>query len=206
MQITKLSKQGKYKVQIELDEEYAFFLYTKEIRRLGLEEGDELSEQLIDEIYRLILYPRAKEKALSLLQYRNRTRQELSRKLQQNGYPQEITEQVMAFLEEYHLIDDEAYVRSFIELNSRKKSRLKMQHDLALKGISQEQFLRIWEEQEENLEEESLRGQIEKRIRSKGAIDKENYQSFYAYFARKGYSSAMICRLLKEYQTEEQDF
>ena len=73
MQITKLAKQGKYKVQIELDGEYAFFLYAKEIKRLGLEEGDELSEQLIEEIYQLILFPRAKEKALSLLQYRNRT-------------------------------------------------------------------------------------------------------------------------------------
>ena len=36
MQITKLAKQGKYKVQIELDGEYAFFLYAKEIKRLGV--------------------------------------------------------------------------------------------------------------------------------------------------------------------------
>ena len=124
MKITKLAKQGKYKVQIELDGEYAFFLYAKEIKRLGLEEGDELSEQLIEEIYQLILFPRAKEKALSLLQYRNRTQLEMKRKLVQNGYPEIIAEQVMQFLGEYRLIDDEKYVISYIEMNIRKKRRL----------------------------------------------------------------------------------
>ncbi|MDO4942025.1 MAG: regulatory protein RecX [Lachnospiraceae bacterium] len=202
MLITKLSKQGKYKVQVELDEEYAFFLYTKEIKRLGLEEGDELSEQLIEEIYRLILFPRAKEKALSLLQYRNRTKKELSQKLLQNGYPQDIIERVMFFLDEYHLIDDEAYTRSFIELNSRRKSRRQMEHDLSLKGITKEMFMRIWEEQEDDPEERSLKEQIEKRVRVKGMIDDKNFQKFFSYFARKGYSPAMICRLLKEYQSE----
>lgn len=202
MLITKLSRQGKYKVQVELDENYVFFLYMKEIRRLGLKEGDELSEQLIEEIYRLILFPRAKEKALSLLQYRNRTKKELSQKLMQNGYPKAVTDQVMLFLDEYHLIDDEAYTRSFIEINGRRKSRRQMQHDLSLKGISQEMFMRIWEEQEDDPEEWSLREQIEKRIRVKGMVDDKNFQKFFSYFARKGYSSAMICRLLKEYQGE----
>ena len=204
MQITKLAKQGKYKVQIELDGEYAFFLYAKEIKRLGLEEGDELSEQLIEEIYQLILFPRAKEKALSLLQYRNRTQLEMNRKLVQNGYPEIIAEQVMQFLGEYRLIDDEKYVISYIEMNIRKKSRLQIQHELSLKGIDKGLFLRIWEAQEEDLEEQALREQVEKRIRSKGPINTENYPKFYAYFARKGYSSGMICRLLKEYQTAEE--
>ena len=169
MQITKLAKQGKYKVQIELDGEYAFFLYAKEIKRLGLEEGDELSEQLIEEIYQLILFPRAKEKALSLLQYRNRTQLEMNRKLVQNGYPEIIAEQVMQFLGEYRLIDDEKYVISYIEMNIRKKSRLQIQHELSLKGIDKGLFLRIWEAQEEDLEEQALREQVEKRIPVKRA-------------------------------------
>ena len=107
---------------------------------MGLEEGDELSEQLIEEIYQLILFPRAKEKALSLLQYRNRTQLEMNRKLVQNGYPEIIAEQVMQFLGEYRLIDDEKYVISYIEMNIRKKSRLQIQHELSLKGIDKDCF------------------------------------------------------------------
>jgi regulatory protein len=200
MRITKLVRDGKNKVRIELDEEYAFFLYAKEVKRLGLEEGGELSNQLAEEIRQLILFPRAKEKALSLLQYRNRTKKELEQKLRQTGYPEQIIEQVISFLEEYRLLNDEQYVRNYIEVYGRKKSRIQMQQQLSLKGISKELFLTVWEQQPEDGEEQALREQIEKRIRTKGPITSDNFQKYYAYFARKGYASSMIGHLLKEYK------
>jgi regulatory protein len=200
MRITKLVRDGKNKVRIELDEEYAFFLYAKEVKRLGLEEGGELSDQLAEEICQLILFPRAKEKALSLLQYRNRTKKELEQKLRQNGYPEQIIDQVISFLEEYRLLNDEQYVRNYIDVYGRKKSRIQMQQHLSLKGISKELFLTVWEQQPEDGEEQALREQIEKRIRIKGPVTSDNFQKYYAYFARKGYASSMISHLLKEYK------
>jgi regulatory protein len=200
MIITKISHGEKKKVLIELDGEYAFFLYEKEIKRLRLKEGDEMKEQLAEDICQLILFPRAKEKALSLLQYRNRTKKELAQKLRLSGYPDSIIEQVIVFLEEYHFLDDEAYVRSYIEIYGKKKSRLLMQQQLSLKGIGKELFLSVWEEQADDVEQQALREQIEKRIRMKGPITYENYPKFYAYFARKGYASVMIADLLKEYR------
>ena len=94
--------------------------------------------------------------------------------------------------------------RRIAELQAERAERLQIQHELSLKGIDKGLFLRIWEAQEEDLEEQALREQVEKRIRSKGPINTENHPKFYAYFARKGYSSSMICRLLKEYQTAEE--
>jgi regulatory protein len=75
-----------------------------------------------------------------------------------------------------------------------------MQQQLSLKGISKELFLTVWEQQPEDGEEQALREQIEKRIRIKGPVTSDNFQKYYAYFARKGYASSMISHLLKEYK------
>ncbi|MCQ2492488.1 MAG: recombination regulator RecX [Lachnospiraceae bacterium] len=200
MKVTRLFFDGKYKVRIDIDGDYAFFLYKKELRKLKIKEGAELSAKAMNDIYELLLYPRCKNKALGLLQYRNRTCKELRDKLSQNGYPEIIVARVMQFLIDYGFLDDEAYTRSYIELKSGRKSRLQLQQELARKGISRELFQSIWEEQPEDFEEEGLRIAMEKRMRSKGPVTKENFQKHYGYFARKGYSSGRIINMLKEYQ------
>lgn len=200
MTITQLEKDGKYKVMVFLDGVYRFFLYEKEVRRLQLETGDEITDQLLEEIEQLILLPRAKNKALALLQYKSRTMYELRQKLKEQGYPENIVSDVMEFLLRYGFLDDYAYVRSYIDLYGGRKSRLQLQMELSRKGISKEIFQALWEEQESDFEEEALKGLIEKRIRQKGPVTRENFQKHYAYFARKGYPSSSIVRLLKEYQ------
>lgn len=200
MIITKLDPDGKQKVRIDLDGEYAFFLYAKEVRRLQLEEGSEVSGQLVNDIYQLILYPRAKEKALSLLKYRNRTRKELEDKLIQAGYPDTIVDSVLKFMEEYGFINDIMFVRSYIEIQGKKKSRMQLIQDLGRKGISKEMFQNIWEERPDGMEEQVLRELVEKRVRTKGPVTKDNFQKYYGHFARKGYPSSQIVKLLKEFQ------
>lgn len=200
MIVTRLIPDGKYKIHIELDGEKGFSLYKKEIRRLQIEEEMELPEKIVEQIYEEILYPRAKEKALSLLQYRNRTKLEMKQKLEQNGYPKEIIDRVDEFLQRYGFLDDERYTKSYIELYAKKKSRLQMQQDLRRKGISKELFSEIWEEQPEESEEESLKKLMEKRFRNGNIPTKETFQKHYAFFARRGYPSSMIVKLLNEYQ------
>lgn len=204
MIVTRLIPDGKYKIHIELDGEKGFSLYKKEIRRLQIEEEMELSEKIVEQIYEKILYPRAKEKALSLLQYRNRTKLEMKQKLEQNGYPKEIINRVDDFLQRYGFLDDEQYTKSYIELYAKKKSKLQMQQDLRRKGISKELFSEIWEEQPEESEEESLKKLMEKRFRNGNMPTKETFQKHYAFFARRGYPSSMIVKLLKEYQLSDE--
>ncbi len=207
MTVTQLKLDGKYKVQVDLDGEYAFFLYQKELRRFCFKEGDELSDQLVEDIYQLILLPRAKDKALSLLKYGNRTTKELSQRLEQAGYPAVIIRQVLEFLKEYRFLDDKAYVQSYIELHGQKKSRMQMQQELGRKGILKEMFEQAWEERPEEMEEQALKALMQKRMRTKGPVTKENFQKHYAFFARKGYPSSMIIRLLSEYRDREcEDF
>ena len=45
-----------------------------------------------------------------------------------------------------------------------------------------------------------MKEQLEKRIRQKGPVTEENFQKYYGFFARKGFSSHSILYFLKKYK------
>lgn len=193
-----LEPAGRKQTRLYLDEERYCLLYSGEIRRLGLKEDMELSEIQKNELDSLLLR-RAKLKAMNLLKVSDRTKEEIRTRLRRLELPDTCIEGAVSYVEGYHYIDDEAYVRHFIEFKGASKSRLKIKQELSLKGISPELFERIWEEFDVS-EEDILREQIKKRIRQKGPVTEENFQKNLAFFARKGFAFHEILEILKEYK------
>lgn len=79
-----------------------------------------------------------RERALRLLDRRAHASAELSRKLQQRGFPRPLIAQVIAKLQALHLIDDAGFARAFAaekRESSRPAGRLKIVHELKRRGI-----------------------------------------------------------------------
>ena len=193
MIITKLDKVGTKQVRLFFDEEKYCLLYYNEVRRLGFHEKDEVGQQEFEELNKLLLH-RAKLKAMSLLKYQDRTRKELKDRLMRAEFPEFITEGAIA----YGYINDEEYVRRYMEYKAGTKSRIQIKMDLRKKGIGTEILERIFDEYEYE-EDDVLEEQVQKRIRQKGSVTKENFQKYYGYFARKGFNSVKIIDLLRKY-------
>ena len=170
MIITKLDKVGTKQVRLFFDEEKYCLLYYNEVRRLGFHEKDEVGQQEFEELNKLLLH-RAKLKAMSLLKYQDRTRKELKDRLMRAEFP---------------------------EFKAETKSRIQIKMDLRKKGIGTEILERIFDEYEYE-EDDVLEEQVQKRIRQKGSVTKENFQKYYGYFARKGFNSVKIIDLLRKY-------
>ncbi|MBS7008482.1 regulatory protein RecX [Anaerostipes sp.] len=198
MIVTMLEPVGKKQIRVYLDDERYCLLYSGDVRRLGLRQDTELSEVQKNELDSLLLR-RAKLKAMNLLKVSDRTKEEIRMRLKRLELPERCIEGAVSYVEGYHYIDDEAYVRRYIEFKGASKSRLKIKQELSGKGISQELFERIWEEFGQP-EEEVLREQIKKRIRQKGPVTEENFQKNLAFFARKGFSFHDILEKLKEFK------
>lgn len=64
---------------------------------------------------------RAKLRAMHLLNDMARTESQLRDKLKLGGYPSEITEAAIAYVKSFGYINDDAYIRNFID--SRKDKR-----------------------------------------------------------------------------------
>ena len=197
MIITKLDKVGTKQVRLFFDEEKYCLLYYNEVRRLGFHEKDEVGQKEFEELNKLLLH-RAKLKAMSLLKYQDRTRKELKDRLMRAEFPEFITEGAIAYVESFGYINDEEYVRRYMEYKAGTKSRIQIKMDLRKKGIGTEILERIFDEYEYE-EDDVLEEQVQKRIRQKGSVTKENFQKYYGYFARKGVNSVKIIDLLRKY-------
>ena len=78
-------------------------------------------------------------------------------------------------MESFGYINDEEYVRRYMEYKSGSKSKIQIKMDLRKKGITAETLERVFEEYE--YEEDDLGRTGYKRIRQKGSVTKENFQN-----------------------------
>ena len=56
------------------------------------------------------------------------------KKLQSDGYPDDVTRGVMTFLSEYHFVDDSAYTENYIHVNKAEKVRARLPMSCSKKG------------------------------------------------------------------------
>ena len=197
MRITRIEPVTKTKYRVSVDEQFAFVVYKGELSRFHLKEECELTEDTYAKIKEVLL-KRAKLRAMHLLNDMARTESQLRDKLKLGGYPSEITEAAIAYVKSFGYINDEEYVRRYMEYKAGTKSRIQIKMDLRKKGIGTEILERIFDEYEYE-EDDVLEEQVQKRIRQKGSVTKENFQKYYGYFARKGFNSVKIIDLLRKY-------
>ena len=138
MQIEQIVPLDKKRSRVCLDNGMVFALYKGEIRALALQEGQEVSAALYQEIYSGILLKRAKRRMLYLLGQMDRTEAQIRQKLQQGGYPEGIIEEAIAYAMDAHYMDDARSARTSVRSQQEKKSREQMRMSLYRKGIRRE--------------------------------------------------------------------
>ncbi|MGD2154549.1 MAG: regulatory protein RecX, partial [Gemmatimonadales bacterium] len=103
---------------------------------------------------------RAIDAALNFLSYRQRTGQEVRRKLLERGFSTEVIEAALARLAAVRLVDDEAFVAAYVRdrIAHRPMGVRRMIQELYLKGIAREVALPVIEEtlREEETDERTL--------------------------------------------------
>lgn len=197
MIVTAVIPVDKRKCKVFLGEDFAFVLYKNEAARFHIEEGSDLSEETYEQIKEEILLKRARDRALYLLQSQGRTKAEMIKKLQNDGYPDDVTREVMSFLSEYHFVDDNAYTENYIHVNKSRKSPRQMAYELQQKGVDKAKISQILEKNPVD-EEETARALLKKKTGGQIPEDWKERQKLAAFLGRKGFSFEMIQRVLRE--------
>lgn len=196
-QITGITK-GRFRIYIE--EKPAFVLYRGEVRRLGIREGEPLSEESLREIEEEILPTRAKRRAMNLLQNRDYTEAGLREKLRNGDYPESCIEEAVAYVKSYGYVDDCRYAGDFITYNLDRKSRTRMEQDLMRKGISKDTIRTVFEELEEQGTSQDevamIRRLLEKKKYDPQTATGQEKQRMYAFLYRRGFRAEVISRAL----------
>ena len=138
----------------------------------------------------------ARDCALSLLEYRDRTEAEVRRKLKEREYDPEAVEETIVFLKEYHYLDDQEYARKYVRTAGAGKSIRQLRQSLLSKGISRE-ILDLCFEEETVDEEEAVRRFLKKKGYTAGE-DPEKTRKLAAALGRRGFSFETIRRVMEE--------
>jgi regulatory protein len=202
--ITKLEPQKKnpQRLNVYLDGEFAFGISRAVAPWLS--EGDQLSQQKVQDLKISDLTEGAYQRALNFLSYRSRSEQEIRLNLSKHEIPEEIIVKVLDKLRQSSLVDDRAFASNWVENRAQFKPRGKraLTAELIQKGISRE----IIDEELKDLDEEELARQCaRKRISRFQNLDQENYQKkMFAYLNRRGFPYQIIKNTVQEIWQEIQ--
>lgn len=208
VQIREVRRGEKGRVHISFETGITVSLYRSEIRSLPLQEQQLLLTEeafLPWTVYQKILTEivglRAKKRAMFLLEKMDRTEKQLYDKLKQNGYPEECVEAAVAYVKQYHYIDDLRYAKQYVRYHQQKKSRQKLKMDLIQKGVEKDVIEQALEEEFESDERAKIRELLKKRRYDYTCADRREQQRTYQFLMRRGYRSGDILAVLKTGET-----
>lgn len=192
-----LAEPAGAKVKVSLDNDLTFLLYKGEVKKFKLNADTLISDDTYAEIMEL-LYKRARERALYILDKAYKTEYQIREKLKTGLYPSEIINQVIDYLAEYKLIDDLRYSIMYIEYKETSKSRRQITQDLYIKGVKKD-IIDIAFEEIGYSDEKALNYLISQKIKKYDINDKKELQKLYRYLLGKGYGYGEVKKALFSY-------
>ena len=142
---------------------------------------------------------KARLKALKILERMDRTEAQLREKLLQAEFSPELVEDAIAYVKSYGYIDDERYVRNYIEYRREQKSRRQLEQELQYrKGVPQELIQKVYEDLEPADEKPLIRRFLEKKGYRPEITDEKTRQKLIAALLRKGFRMGDVLAVLRE--------
>lgn len=136
----------------------------------------------------------------------DRTEAQLREKLLDAQFSPELAEQAVAYVKSYGYLDDERYVRNYIEYRKDQKSRRQLEQELRFKkGVPPELIQKVYEELEPGDEKALIRKLLDKKHYTPGDCDEKQRQKLIASLSRKGFRTGDILSVMREEQSPEAD-
>ena len=205
MTVMEVEDIGKQRFRIHIEGAESIILYKSEVDRYRLKAHEVLSFAQYEEIIENTVLRRARQKALALLKYMDRTEYELTLRLVSEGYPREVVRRTLDYVRSFHYLDDLRYSEAFIRTKSHTKSSRQIKALLKQKGVSDEiieKALAFQEESEESAELEAIRRAIRKKAENAEALTKEERLKLCASLYRKGFKMENIRKVFHLYEDD----
>ena len=150
-------------------------------------------------------YTRAKTIVYNQLAYSAKTRGQLRKKLQAEGFDAELIEPLLDKFEAAKLIDDAEYAQTFVAQKSRTKklSRAALRRELSERGVRGEEaenaLAQRTDEQEREDAAELVRKKLRPRMDLSDRAEKDRVtRRLLGMLARRGYSSSVSMSVIRE--------
>ena len=164
--------------------------------------GKELSDQEIEKIISEDKTIRGKKYLLRLLSRRIYSRYEISRKLNNKGYPEKIIADLIFWLENNNYINDELFAEMWAQFRLQNKpiGRYKLNQELRIKGIKQDIIQKVMDKTYKEIDELILARNLikEKIVSSKIKNIIIDPKKIYNFLLRRGFSTEISKNIYNE--------
>jgi regulatory protein len=191
-------KRRKRRLNVFLDDKFAFSLEAEVALKEGIKVGQELSEGDIEALTGAELSQRCYDAALRFLDYRPRSQSELKQRLARRGFDGDTIEATIARLQELGLVDDLAFARFWQENRQAfsPRSRWLVRRELKQKGVADEVIERVVADVDD--EDSAYKAAIAKAHK----LPVADYEAFRKrlgeYLQRRGFGYGVIKNTLKK--------
>lgn len=203
MLITSMTKAGRTKTRITIDEDLTMVLSNRVISIYDFHENKEISEEILENLLAQLRQD-AVRKCGDLLSRSDYSEKGLRDKLLQAGYPDVVADETVLRMKEAHYVDDRRMAESYIRYHAKDRSLLRIRMDLQKRGIREDLIRELIEEAGENMGEEireleqvQIRVYMRKKHFDPETADPAARQKMTAFLLRKGYTQEAVRRAFR---------
>jgi len=138
------------------------------------------------------------DKAVNLLAFKDRTKQEIINRLKEKGYSADDIDDAVEKLSYYGYLNDQNYTISYIKDNASKKGKKLITSELSQKGIDKN-IIEIACQDVEIDEISSIESMLVRRFADVDYKDEKAYRKVVNYFLRRGFNYDDIRKTIKIY-------
>ena len=132
----------------------------------------------------------ARDYALKVIGFKDRTEKEIREKLTQKGYDEIIIEDETEFLKSYGFINDSRYAERFTHdaINIKKWGKARIKTELLRKGIDREIIENTIEDIFSELEDDRIFTEMQKRFKNSDFSNMKERTRIFNFYLRRGFS------------------
>jgi regulatory protein len=198
--ITRIKAQkSKRRVNIYLNERFAFGLDADNFLKAGLKIGQQLSETQVEDLIFKNEFQKLLDKSLRLISARPRSEKEIIDYLKRKKAPPNLAEKIIQKLKQLEQINDHAFAVWWVEqrMTFRPKGKIALLMELRQKGVEQEVSNKVIAEKVNELP--LARRAVEKKLKIyKNLPPLEFRQKITGFLARRGFSWETVKEVIDE--------
>ena len=195
-----LGKRNKERVNIYIDDEYAFSISAELVYKENLKVKDTINVENFKKLADEDNYIKFKNTALRTIERTYKSEKELRDKLALKGFEDHIIKRTINFLREYNLLNDTNYAKMYVKDRSKNQGKKKIKYTLLQKGIDEN----IIEEELDKLDKDEISEVVHEMALKKYKVlckrESDEYklsQKLYRFLMGKGYDYDLIKDVVK---------
>lgn len=201
--ITKIEiqKKNKERVNLFLDNEYAFSISTELVYKEGLRVNLNVDIEKLKDLVEKEEMLRCKNSAIRIIERNYKTEKEVRNKLIEKGYNENAINNAIDFLQKYNFLDDNTYTKMYVKdkLNSQGSNKIK--YTLMKKGISKEMIEEELQNIDRDDEKKVAMELAQKKLSSIKKSENDKYKisgKLYRFLTSKGYNYDIVKETVKD--------